>query len=98
VALRLADSAAIAPGRAVPTGYLEEFISRIDGILAGESALSIRDLALNGRDLMTELNLSPGPKLGTLLEHLLDCVLEDPGLNERERLLDLARRWLDVYS
>jgi tRNA nucleotidyltransferase (CCA-adding enzyme) len=54
-------------------------------------ALSLRDLAVDGHDLMCELGLAPGREVGRLLEALLERVLEDPGVNERERLLGLAR-------
>ncbi|HHH28994.1 MAG TPA: HD domain-containing protein [Polyangiaceae bacterium] len=54
-------------------------------------ALSSRDLVVGGKDLMKELGLKPGRHIGELLEELLEAVLDDPALNERERLLELAR-------
>jgi tRNA nucleotidyltransferase (CCA-adding enzyme) len=56
--------------------------------------MSPRDLRVNGRDLMTELGLSPGRILGEILEFLLDAVTTDPSLNDRERLLALAREFV----
>ena len=50
-----------------------------------------RQLAVDGHDLQRELGIEPGPEIGRLLHRLLDAVVEDPGLNDRERLLDLAR-------
>jgi hypothetical protein len=38
---------------------------------------------------MRALGIGPGPEVGRALHALLDRVLEDPGLNERERLLAL---------
>ena len=96
--LRFADASAVAPGQKAATAHLVELRSRVGGILEAESALTVRDLAVNGRDLIAELDMAPGPRLGTLLDHLLDCVLEDPSANERERLLDMGRRWLSVYG
>lgn len=52
-------------------------------------SLSIRDLAVNGEDLM-KLGLS-GPQIGGALKRLLEHVLRDQGLNQKERLLQLAR-------
>ena len=98
IALRLADASAIAPGAPAPISHLKELIERIDTILEAETALSIRDLEVGGRDLIRELNIKPGPVMGSLLEHLLDCVLEDPEVNNREKLLEMARRWLEVYT
>ncbi len=47
------------------------------------------DLAISGGDLQ-ELGIT-GPPLGETLVALLERVLEDPGLNTREKLLALAR-------
>ena len=33
-----------------------------------------------------------GPELGDLLERLLDCVLKDPSLNTKEKLLEIAEK------
>ncbi len=52
--------------------------------------LSVAELAINGGDLKA-LGLAPGPRFGELLRALLERVLEDPALNTRERLLELAR-------
>jgi len=53
--------------------------------------LSLGDLALSGDDLLAELELVPGPRVGGLLELLLDRVLDEPALNERGTLLKIAR-------
>ena len=50
------------------------------------SALSVRELALSGDDIMKILDLAPGPEVGKVLNRLFDMVLEDPGINTRERL------------
>jgi len=63
-------------------------------VVAAGAALTVRDLAVNGRDLMQELGLSPGPVLGELLAALLEDVVGDPGLNTRETLLERARAQL----
>ena len=56
--------------------------------------LSVGELAIGGAELK-ELGLSPGPRFGELLRVLLDRVLDDPALNTRERLLQLAREELE---
>jgi tRNA nucleotidyltransferase (CCA-adding enzyme) len=35
--------------------------------------------------------LRPGPQFGDILRTLLDRVVEDPALNERDTLLEMAR-------
>ena len=51
--------------------------------------LAVGDLAIAGRDLL-ELGWAPGPEIGRTLRRLLGAVWEDPGLNDRATLLELA--------
>ena len=53
--------------------------------------LTVKDLAIDGQTLMKELLLKPGPQLGEILRDLLEKVVDDPGLNEQEKLLALAK-------
>jgi putative nucleotidyltransferase with HDIG domain len=64
---------------------------RVAAQLEAHVALSLRDLAINGDDLMSELGLPAGPHLGRILESLLDQVLADSTLNDRPTLLLLAQ-------
>jgi hypothetical protein len=59
-------------------------------VIAAGAAFSVRVLAISGRDLMG-LGLRPGPLFGEILRTLLDEVVEEPALNQREALLDRAR-------
>jgi putative nucleotidyltransferase with HDIG domain len=92
VALREADNAGsgLPPG----AGRLDELRGRIDAQLATEVVLTRRGLAIDGADLMNELDLSAGPLLGRILDDLLDRVINDPGLNDRPTLLVLAQAML----
>jgi putative nucleotidyltransferase with HDIG domain len=74
---------------------LEELEDRVRTVLDADAALSLRDLAVNGRDLQDEAGIPPGPELGTVLDFLLETVLEDPKLNIRDRLLDIARNFYE---
>jgi len=58
---------------------------RTRDILATAPPLTLSDLALDGRDLM-RMGLRPGPLFGRVLQGLLERVLDDPGLNRRDRL------------
>jgi tRNA nucleotidyltransferase (CCA-adding enzyme) len=71
---------------------LSELEQRAAKIIELGAALSTRDLAVRGNDLMTELGLKPGPTIGRVLDALLELVLETPEKNEREPLLEEARR------
>lgn len=55
--------------------------------------ISVSALKIDGRYLMNELHMKPGPRMGWILHALLEEVLEDPTLNTidglHERALDL---------
>ena len=53
--------------------------------------ISAKMLQLNGSDLMRDLNIVPGPRIGFILAILLEEVLDDPAINKREILLERAR-------
>ncbi|MDI6731538.1 MAG: CCA tRNA nucleotidyltransferase [Candidatus Margulisbacteria bacterium] len=88
-ALRIADTKAME--REIDSGYLAELQARIDKIIAEQNALHVKDLKVNGKDVMQTLNLSPGPEVGKVLTALLEKVLDNPALNEREKLLKMIR-------
>ncbi len=69
---------------------LHELRQRVAEIIARGEALTARDLAIGGRELMEQLGMRPGPKMGMLLERLLEEVLEDPSRNEPALLLARA--------
>jgi tRNA nucleotidyltransferase (CCA-adding enzyme) len=53
-------------------------------------ALTRDALAVSGVDLRA-IGIEPGPRMGQVIDHLLDRVLEEPAVNTREHLLALAR-------
>ena len=63
-------------------------------VIAAGDALTTRDLAIDGRDIMKELGLVPGPEVGRVLKTLLDEVIADPKKNDRDVLLAIARKVL----
>lgn len=58
-----------------------------------KECLSLKDLAVNGRDLIGK-GLKPGRELGEILQRMLQDVLEDPVHNEKEYLLNNLDRYL----
>jgi len=95
VALRRADQVGMCRENAqhFPQG-LSDFAHRVDSVLSADRALTISSLAVNGRDIMERLGLPPGPRVGVILQELLQSVLEDPALNDREKLLEIAGKML----
>jgi putative nucleotidyltransferase with HDIG domain len=88
--LRLADAEG-KDGVPVDPRCLDPFRRRIEAILNAEEALSIKDLALGGEDLAA-LGVPRGPAMGRILAELLEAVLDDPSLNTKERLSEIAGR------
>jgi putative nucleotidyltransferase with HDIG domain len=86
--LRMADSFGLAGIEPSPE-LLVPLISRVDAVLAEERALSLKDLCINGADLLA-LGEKPGPRIGIILKELFEAVLDDPALNNRDRLLSIA--------
>jgi tRNA nucleotidyltransferase (CCA-adding enzyme) len=86
--LREADNA----GSGVPVDAhgLAELKARVDAELAASVVLDRSRLAVRGDDLMAELGLPTGPRLGRILDELLERVIADPALNDRATLLLLA--------
>lgn len=69
---------------------LLEFRKRIESVLEKKSALGIKDLAVNGRDLIQE-GIPSGKAMGMILNELFETVTESPAMNEKEKLLALAK-------
>lgn len=67
--------------------YIEKLYREI---LEREDAVSLKDLAITGSDLIAE-GMPPGRQIGETLAALLERVLDDPNLNKREILLKLYK-------
>lgn len=76
-----------------------EMIDRIEEIylelLESNSCLKLKDLAINGEDLI-RMGLREGPEIGRILSDLLDRVLRDPELNDREILKRMAAEMIEL--
>ena len=57
-------------------------------IVARRQCVSLKDLALRGRDLIAA-GMKPGPELGAVLQQMLEHVLEAPEDNTREKLSEI---------
>lgn len=94
-ALRAGDVRARGQGEE-PGSEIDELRARIANEIAKEAALKITDLAVGGADVMEVLACKPGPIIGEVLRALLERVLDDSSLNERDTLRalipEVARR------
>jgi tRNA nucleotidyltransferase (CCA-adding enzyme) len=87
--LDLARADVLAKGREVheEIASLERLRARIEQAQASGAAFGLRDLAVDGGDVMKRLGIPPSRHVGKVLEELLQRVLDRPELNEREALL-----------
>ena len=59
-------------------------------ILEKKQCISLKMLAVNGRDLIAA-GCAPGPELGDTLNRLLEHVLENPEDNKKEILMSMIK-------
>ncbi|KXG78707.1 CCA-adding enzyme [Fervidicola ferrireducens] len=97
IELRKADRLASGFEEAVGPG-LKKLISDLEELKKEKSDYQIKDLDISGKDLIDELGIPPGPLVGRLLKVLLDNVIENPELNRREILLEVAKKHLEGGS
>ena len=67
-------------------------MQRVRRIEKEKRVLHIKDLPVNGDDLMKELGIPPGPEVGKLLAKLYSLALQKPKLATREKLLSEAKK------
>jgi putative nucleotidyltransferase with HDIG domain len=89
--LRIAD--ALGNGLRGFPHNLEAMRRRIARVLSQSRALTVGDLAVDGRDVMQAFEIGPGRAVGESLERLLQEVLDRPELNTREQLLARLHEW-----
>ena len=68
--------------------YIED---KVISILENNEPLTSKDLDIKGSDILKELNLKPGPQIGDIISKLLDEVLNNPDINNRAKLLEIAK-------
>ncbi len=69
----------------------EEFRQKLKKIMKEEDTFEMRDLAIDGTDVLAVLECRPGPIVGRILKKLWNEVLDDPSRNTRDYLLPRIR-------
>ena len=69
---------------------LDDTMAVYKEILEKKDCVTLKDLAVNGKDLI-ELGIAPGKKIGQVLALMLSDVLDDPEHNSKEYLLEPER-------
>ena len=67
----------------------DEIGQMMQDILARQQCVSIKTLAVRGRDIIS-LGIDEGPQVGAVLQQLLDAVIDGEIENDREQLTALA--------
>lgn len=74
---------------------LDETLAIYQEVKRNHDCLSIKDLNIDGIALI-RIGIPAGKRMGIILEKLLDMVIEEPKLNQRGILLELAKKINDV--
>ncbi len=92
------DAVAHAPAaRDAAIAHVDEWAALIRQILAQKPCLVVKDLAVDGKDLL-QLGMAPGPQVGRLLNGMLEQVAEGTLENDRAALLAYAKATIDIIS
>lgn len=86
--LRIADRLGSGVPKAKPykLRHLEYIIDKVS-----QDAVSVKMLKINGNDLIKNLKIKPGPKIGAILDVLLAEIIEDAEKNKKDSLIKRAQ-------
>ncbi|SCZ76190.1 tRNA nucleotidyltransferase (CCA-adding enzyme) [Pseudobutyrivibrio xylanivorans] len=70
--------------------YIDELEKVFNEVVAAGDCLRIKDLEINGKDLIA-MGVPQGQRIGEVLSTIFDSVVENPELNQRETLLNMAK-------
>lgn len=89
IRLRIADR--LAKGFHEDVSQWVSFAKRLRTVCHGvKAAYDRKFMAVNGNDVMNHLAIGPGKAVGLILDGLFEAVMDEPALNTKEALLDLA--------
>ena len=89
--VRIADNQGNLKRRRNPVEYEEDLRRPFIELENETPVFGPKNLALDGSQVMRELRISPGPRVGEILNHLVELVLDDPSLNTDENLRQIVR-------
>lgn len=70
--------------------------NRVRFILNNNEPLTLKDLDIDGKTLINELNILPGKEVGIILNKLLEDVLDNKNLNNKDCLINLAKKYIEI--
>lgn len=90
-------SAQAAIHRAERIAEADRLIGMLNTLLSARAPMSLKDLAVNGGDLLA-LGYPQGREIGTCLNTLLDCVMDGSLPNTRDALLEAAGKLIPPHT
>jgi len=94
LALQEADFGSKGTGKPEEGVIFAQVRQLMEQILAEDACLAVKDLAVNGSDLLA-MGFAPDPKLGQCLAYLLEQVQDETIPNEKDALLQAAKQYLE---
>ena len=88
--LKLIEADSKASNNLIELKKVKKIKQKVNEFLKEKPPVSLKDLALNGEDLI-DLGYQEGKEMGRILKMLLKIVIDKPELNKREILLDFIR-------
>ncbi len=88
--LRIADKKANLAKSPYTLSDIRFRVKKVTDEQARQTAFLPDDLKITGREIMDITGLEPGPDVGRIKQQLFAQVLDDPGLNTRERLVQMV--------
>ena len=89
LAIKRADTLAQSDKSHYRLAEIDQVTSLLDTVLADRACFSLRDLAINGEDVMSA-GIPSGPLVGAILREILRQVIDETVPNEKEDLLILV--------
>ena len=89
--IKRADAKGQAPMCLARLDTIDELERILDEVIKAEEAFSIKDLKVGGRDVIA-LGIEEGPTVGRILADVLDQVIDEKLVNERDRIIDYVQK------
>jgi tRNA nucleotidyltransferase (CCA-adding enzyme) len=90
IAIKRGDNLAQAPEYHSRLASLQKLEALLDQVIAEKACFSLKDLAVNGHDLIG-LGITNGAEIGRILKQLLEGVIEETYQNEKDILIEKAK-------
>lgn len=96
LSVKRADALAQAPNKLIARlKEIDDIETILTEVLTENNCTTLKDLAITGKDLIA-LGIPAGKRIGELLNHLLEDVIDERLSNEKQALLSEARKYINL--